>query len=330
MKNLITIILIFGALLLIIPAVALYKKPPTSNKDNSSTKAGETTFADPESYKMLDTATNDIVKISPRDYIIGAIFAEMPANFESESLKAQAVIAHTYILRQYIQEKDKPTENLKGADFSNDTSLYNAYFSKEQAKSLYGQNYEVNLVKISTAVDAVINKVISYNNELILPAFHSMSGGMTESAKVAWGTDFPYLQAVSSTGEQSAKGFSEEKKFTPDELSTKLTQGLKELKLEDSKADWIKVIDKSPSGTVLSVKVGNLTLKGNELRDILSLRSSYFDVAFESDSFKITTKGVGHGVGLSQYGANSMALNGDTFEKIISYYYNGVKIQENK
>ena len=330
MKNLISIVLIFGILLLAIPAIALYKSSPQQNENINKKVFQMSNISEPANYKMLDISSDSIIEITPREYIIGAVLAQMPASFESESLKTQAVISHTYILRQHILEVETPTENLNGADFSNDTNLYQAYFTTEQAKALYGKNYEVNLVKITTAVDSVLNEIITYNNEPILPAFHSMSGGMTESAKIAWGTDFEYLQAVSSTGEETAKGFIEEKEYTCDELSARLTQNITDLKLSEDKSEWIKITEKSPSGTVLTLQVGNLAVKGSEIKEIFSLRSCYYDISYNTNVFKITTRGVGHGVGLSQYGANDMAQKGDSYDKIISYYYTGIEIQSLK
>jgi len=327
MKNFISILLVFTAFLLIIPAIALFKQPPESS--TSDILPIETiNLSDADTYKMLNTSTQSIVEISPRDYIIGAVFAQMPASFEAESLKTQAVLAHTYIIRQHAKEQTNPTPNLSGADFSDDINLYQAYFSKEQAKKLYGSEYDMNYVKISKAVDLVLNEIVTYKDEPIMPAFHSMSSGMTESAKIAWGNEIPYLQAVSSIGETKEKSFLEEKTISPDEMSARLTQGFSGLTLGDDKSSWISILEKSPSGTVISVKIGDLTVKGSELENILSLRSCFFEITFDGTNFKVATKGVGHGVGLSQYGANIMALEGKNYKEIVNYYYKNVDIKK--
>lgn len=334
MKNLISIILVFGVMLLAIPAVALYKKP-AQTKDDSSSKIIKKdvkveSLKEPEVYKMLDTKTNTIFEIKPRDYVIGAVFAQMPANFEKEALKAQAIIAHTYILRQHETVIQNSLPDLMGADFSNNFNMYQAYFNAEQAKSLYGDEYNANLKKISEAVDEVMKKVVTYDGSLISPAFHSMSGGMTESAKNAWGTDLPYLQPVKSDGETKEKGFSESNTFSAEEISTRLKQDYKDIKLGEDKSQWLKVGDKSESGTVLTLTAGDKTIKGSDLKSILSLRSCNFEISFKDDTFTIVTKGVGHGVGFSQYGANAMAKSGSTYDKLLSYYYTGIKIEDLK
>jgi len=329
MKNLFSIVLVFSAFLLIVPAVALFKKPATTTTPISQ-NLETIDITEPTLYKYLDTTANTVKEITPRDYIIGAVFAQIPASFETETLKAQAVLAHTYIVRQHKKEQETPTENLLGSDFSTDTNVYQAFFTVEQAKALYSVDYDVNYAKISKAVDLVLSEIITFENQPILSTFHSMSSGMTESAKIAWGNEIPYLQSVSSTGEEKAKGFTDEKIFTADELSARLATSFSGIKLGEDKGIWISILDKSPSGTVTSVKVGDMTLKGSQLRDALMLRSSCFDVTFDGSSFKFSTKGVGHCVGLSQYGANSMALSGKNYQEIISYYFTGVSINKLK
>lgn len=328
MKNLISILLMFGAMLLAIPAIALFMKPSDSEKKPDSSQGGVQIFSESEYYKMLDTTTNTIIEITPRDYVIGAVFAQMPANFEKEALKAQAIIAHTYILKQHATAKNNPLPELLGADFSNNFNMYQACFTQEQVKALYGKDYDENLKKVAEAVDEVMGKVITYNGSLIMPVFHSMSGGMTESAQNAWGTDFPYLKSVKSDWETTEQGFTDKKEFTADELSSRLTVNYKDLKLGDNKSEWIKIIEQSEAGTVMSVQIGDKTIKGSDLKDILSLRSCYYDVSFKDDKFTFETKGVGHGVGFSQYGANAMARKGDTYDKLITYYYTGVQIED--
>ncbi len=323
MKNFLSIMLVFAVLLLLIPAIALFKKPPASSSNTSSQIQAEN---QPNSYKMYDTTTQTIIDIPLRDYLIGSVFAQMPASFEPEALKAQAVLSHTYIVRQHSKELKTPSPSLAGADFSNDANLYQEYFTIDQAKAFYKTDYDADLKKVSGAVDAVINEIVTYNNEPIISAFHSMSRGKTESALNAWGNDIPYLQAVDSTSDMSEKNFTDVKSFTPDEISARLKTYSKDLVLEDDKSKWFSITDISPSGTVLNVKVGNQTIKGSELKTLLSLRSGCYEIAFDGTDFKITTKGVGHCVGMSQYGANAMAKQGSNYKDLINHYFTGVSI----
>lgn len=330
MKNLVAILLIFSLFLLLIPSIALFGNDKPTDKNSSVSDDSVSLLSSlPDSYKILDITTGGISVVARRDYLIGAVFAQMPAGFEVESIKAQAIIANTYAYRQHTKEKNSPTQDLLGADFSNDTNVYQAYFSPEQAKNIYGEEYVVYNTKISLAVDEVIEKMLIYQNEPIIPAFHSMcGGGITESAEVAWGTKVPYLIPASSVEDALTAGFVEEKIFTTGEIETLLTQKFSDISLGEDKSAWFKIHENSPSGTVLSVQVGNTTLTGKQLKDALSLRSGVFEVSYADSLFTFTIRGYGHGVGLSQYGANAMALQGKSYKEILLHYFKGVDIKD--
>ena len=267
------------------------------------------------------------MKIPARDNVIGAVCAEMPASFHEEALKAQAVAAHTYAIRQRERELKTPTPELDGAYFSNDPAFYQAYFSKEEAKEFYGDKYEENYKKISDAVDCVMDKVLIYNDEPIVAAFHSMSGGKTEDASVIWGSEVDYLVPVDSESDKGLPNFEEEKTFTCDEISARISAEYPQAAFGKDKSKWLRVVDRSSSGTVTSLIAGDKILTGMEFRTIFSLRSPNFTVQYENESYKITTKGYGHGVGLSQYGANAMAQDGKKYDEILLHYYKGVELK---
>ena len=274
-----------------------------------------------EPYKVLDVASGKVLEVPVRDYVIGAVCAEMPANFGTEALKAQAVAAHTYAERRRLSARSSPDPELKGADFSNDTSKYQGYFTKERAKECFGERFEENYAKISAAADEVLPYIITYDNAPIIAAFHSMSGGFTESAENVWGAPVDYLVEVDSRSDMTAPHFREKVTFSREELKAALETAFPGIKLGEDMKEWLKVLTISDSGTVLTAAAGDMTVSGGEIRDALGLRSASFEVSVFGDEADITTKGFGHGVGMSQYGANAMAAEGKSWRDILSHYY---------
>ncbi|MBR4627426.1 MAG: stage II sporulation protein D [Ruminococcus sp.] len=280
----------------------------------------------PEPYKVLDIASGEVMEVPVRDYVIGAVCAEMPASFSPEALKAQAVAAHTYAERQRIRERSSPTQELCGADFSNDVSRYQGYYTREQAEKFFGDRFEGSYARISAAVDDVLPYIITYCDEPIIPAFHSMSSGRTESAENVWGTAVDYLVPVDSPDDTSAPKFIQQERMGSEALRYALESAFPGIVLGDDPSDWIEVKEVSDSGTVLTVRAGDRTISGGELRIALALRSACFDVRCENDETIFTTRGYGHGVGMSQYGAEAMAKDGSTWREILDRYYPGCTI----
>lgn len=279
-----------------------------------------------ESYQMLDITSGKTEEIPVREYLIGAVCAEMPATFEPEALKAQAVAAHTYAERQHLLEESKPTPELYGADFSNDSSQYQACFTENQARQYYGENFETSYAKITEAVDAVLPYILQYDGAPIIAAFCSMSAGTTESAEAVWGSPVDYLVPVESSADTTAPRYLDTASFTPDELKEAVTATHPHVTLGDDPATWIQVEKTSDAGTVLSVLVGGQDITGQQLRELLGLRSAAFTVSYENNAFTFTTRGYGHGVGMSQYGANAMAKEGSDWQEILTHYYPGTVV----
>ncbi len=282
-----------------------------------------------DSFSVLDVSTGEIISVSAQDYVIGAVCAEMPATFEEEALKAQAVSAYTYAVRQCLREEENPTAELCGADFSNDPSKYQGYYTRSQAEQFYGENFDEYYGKIESAVNEVFGYVITYDEEPIIPAFHSMSAGVTESAENAWGTAVEYLVPVESACDKEAPKYLEEVRLDKETLRGKLTDSLgADLVLPEDFTKWLAINEVSSSGTVLSLSVGETSVSGADIREALSLRSACFEVKFEGDEAVFTTKGYGHGVGMSQYGANFMAQSGKNWQEILEHYYPGCQVKK--
>lgn len=281
-----------------------------------------------EPYKVLDVSTGEVMEVDERTYVIGAVCAEMPATFAEDALKAQAVSAHTYAERQRLRERANPTPELCGADFSNDTNKYQGYFTESQALQYYGDNFKTYYEKISSAVDDVLPYVITYNDEPIISAFHSMSSGKTESAENAWGMPVDYLIPVDSSSDTSAPRYIDTVKYEKETLRQLLAEKFSGVILSDDFTSWIRINEVSESGTVLSAMVGDMKVSGNDIREALALRSACFEISFENETLTVTTRGFGHGVGMSQYGANAMANEGKTWREILLHYYPDCEIEK--
>lgn len=286
--------------------------------------------SDAENLKVLDFTSGQVTELSLREYVIGAVLAEMPASYHEEALKAQAVAARTYAVRQREKQRLSPDPELMGADISNDSAKYQAYFTPEQAKAFYGSGYEVYLEKASAAVDATGSDVLVYGGEPIVAAFHSTSGGKTESAEVVWGSPVEYLVPVDSSGDEKSPSYLEENTFTEAELKARLETNLEDTDFGGDPEGWLKIKERSASGTVVKMTAGGAELSGADFRRIFSLRSANFSVEYssKSGSFSVTTKGSGHGVGMSQYGANVMANSGSGYRDILLHYYDGAEITD--
>lgn len=281
-----------------------------------------------EPYRVLNTRTGKVEEVAVRDYVIGAVGAEMPATFEPEALKAQAVAAHTYAERQRNLERITPTKELCGADFSDDTAKYQGYITKSEMQEYYGDKYEEYYGKISSAADEVMDMILTYRGEPAIAAFHSMSPGRTESAENAWGAPVDYLIPVDSPADTSAPRYMDEVRYTEEMLRSKLESGFPGIELSGDRSEWIEIAEVSDSGTVLKVRAGDRTVSGNELRIALGLRSACFSIENTADETVVTTRGFGHGVGMSQYGANAMAADGSSWREILAHYYPGCDLKE--
>ncbi len=338
MKKIILSVAALSASVIVIPAIFVFFSGSTSG---NSFAAKETDVSDivleeyildetnaSETYKVLDITSGQVIEVPIRDYIIGAVCAEMPAAFEEEALKAQAVAAHTYAERQHILENDNPSPELLGADFSNDTSKYQGYFTESQIKHYFGENYEEYYSKISSAVDEVLPYIITSNEQPIIAAFHSMSSGMTESAENVWGAEVDYLVPVDSSYDKSAPRYTEEVSIDKAFLKNSLENYFGDINLGENISEWIIPAEISDSGTVLTALVGGKTVTGNDIRTALELRSADFEIKYADEKAIITTKGFGHGVGMSQYGANAMAEKGSSWQEIINHYYTGCEIKK--
>lgn len=326
MKQFFSFCLFAGLLILIIPALTFLgtsapKKEPDKTQPYNHEQLTKKEYKENNFYLVTNHITGEIMKISPLEYIKGVVASEMPALYEQEALKSQAVSAHTYAMVQL---------DTYNSVLSTDPAKCQGYLSPSERKAFWGEHYDEYEKKLTDAVTPVINKVITVDKKPILAAFHAISSGQTESAGTIWARDIPYLVPVQSIDDKSAPEYETTVTLAPTEIAKVLLGKYPEIKFNKDKSKWFSDIQKTSSGTVTKIKIGNIEATGNELREILSLRSAAFNVSYENEQFNFTVYGYGHGVGMSQFGANQMAKSGSSFEEILTHYYTGVEISDIK
>lgn len=251
-----------------------------------------------------------ITQMELESYLTGVVLAEMPASFETEALKAQAVVARTYTLRAY--EGKSKHDN---AAVCTESSCCQAYRSPEEY--LLDGGVAENLEKVKSAVEDTRGMVLTYEGELIEATYFSCSGGMTEDAVAVWGTEVPYLQSVSSPGEENSA-------YYTDSISFERAQLLEILELTSQEGTFrIDNISYTTGGGVDELSVCGTIFRGTELRRLLGLRSTAFTITIDEETVTFHTRGFGHRVGMSQYGADAMAVSGHNYREILQHYYPG-------
>ncbi len=279
-----------------------------------------------ESFRILNQSTGKVETVSLQDYVRGAVAAELPATFHEEAMKAQAVAAHTYALRQTLLQRENPDPQLKGADFAADPDNLKGYAREEDMRERFGDMADVYWNKITQAADSVLGYLLVYEGEPILAAYHSTCVGITEDASNVWSGSAPYLVPVESPGDLLSPSLESTATFTTGELRKILTDSFADLTLPEDPTQWFTILDRSSSGYVVLMEVGNLTLHGKDIRTALGLKSTNFKILSEGDTITFEVMGYGHGVGMSQYGADYMARQGSTFDEILTHYYTGAQL----
>jgi stage II sporulation protein D len=265
----------------------------------------------------------EIARVPLEKYIAGVVAAEMPVNFELEALKAQAMAARTYIMRRMVNQ-DRSGMPVKNA-WVTDTVAHQAYLTEQQLKKNWGKAYKTNMARINQAISETQGLIITYDNKPINATYFSTSNGYTENSEDYWGVYEPYLRSVSSPWDS---------KISPifnKTIQMPLKQFLSKLGLTQ---DAIPVSLSTAPKTQLSqgqrvskINIAGKLFTGKEIRERLALSSSAFTWERNGNTIEIKTLGSGHGVGMSQWGANGMAKEGKAAEEIIQYYYKGIEIQ---
>ena len=272
-------------------------------------------------FRVLNKSDNTVTEYAVSDYIFGVVAAEMPALYEKEALKAQAVAAYTYALNKLNQNKDL------NYDITNDFNVDQSFITVETAKERWGENADEYTEKIKTAINEVEGLAITYKSEPINAVYHAVSSGKTESCKDIWGKDLPYLQSVSSEDDKLAQNYISEAVFSSEEIKEKLGE---QVDFKGECENWFKESERTIAGSVKFITVCDEKISGSKIRSALNLRSSNFDVKYSDGNFTFLTYGYGHGVGMSQNGANCMAKQGSDYKEILLHYYTNCKIKRIK
>ena len=314
-----------------LPFLALYgggepvDKSEQGSEDDPPTPAEPSLSEEPKPgervFRIADRESGEVREVSASEFILGAIAAEMPPTFHLEALKAQGLAAYTYALKCQQQRGEGD-----GPDFVADPASALGYLTTEQMKERYGEQFEEYYAKLSEAARAVTGKVIVYEKEPIVAAWHAISSGRTEAAENVWSGGAAYLAPVDSSFDQNAPEFSTAVTFTAEEARERIARGYPAISLQEEESEWFSVVSRTESGNVQEILVGDHLLTGAQVRSLFGLRSANFGVLWEDGEFCFDVAGYGHDVGLSQYGADYLARQGMNCEEIIKYYYTGVEI----
>ncbi|MFP7298635.1 stage II sporulation protein D [Neobacillus niacini] len=286
------------------------KAPNSETADNSSKDAAV-------EVAVYRSSAGQIDNVPLEEYLVGVVAAEMPVEFKEEALKAQALTARTYIVKKMLSKDNLGVP--EGAQVT-DTQIHQVYLSKEQMRANWGMEFESNYSKILSAVRATSGQILTYEGQAIDASFFSTSNGYTENSEDYWSNEMPYLRSVSSPWDKNSPKFNSVKEVTLKQFESAL--GVK----VGSSGTIGKIVERTTGKRVAKVDFNGKVLTGKQIREKLDLRSSDFDWERKGNSIVITTRGFGHGVGMSQYGANGMAADGKDYQEIVKHYYQGVEV----
>ena len=324
MKKILCYILLFVLLCFAIPIAFTKKKEEVTVANVNEEVNSPYDYKQYNQVKLWHQKTSTVEEIDLDTYLYGVVSAEMPASFEEEALKAQAVVARTYTIYKIMHNANKH----EGADICDDSSCCQAWISKEDRLAKWKEEErQSNWEKIVKSVDSTKGKIITYEGNPINAFFHSNSGGQTETTINVWGgSDYPYLQSVATSGEEAYSQYQSEVTLSKQSFIDKIKEKHADFEIDFSKENAIEILEYTEAGRVKTIRIGNKEFSGVEVRSLLGLKSANFTVTIETENVKFSVIGYGHGVGMSQTGADSMAKQGSSYEEIIQHFYTGVEI----
>ena len=263
-------------------------------------------------------------KVPLEEYVLSVVSSEMPATFHEEALKAQSILARTFVINKLITG----CNNIKEGNIC-DTTHCQAYLNINEKKKAWGKDGDEYLKKLKKVVKETEGKVLSYNDQLVkYPQYFSTSSGNTEDAVAVFSEDVPYLKSVESPGEEISPKYESEISISISDFKSKIKKSIPNSDLGNNITEEVKILNRNTGGTVNDIKIGEATIKGKEFRKIFGLNSANFTLEVLDDNIKIKCLGYGHGVGMSQWGANVMAKEGSKYDEILEHYFKGSKIEE--
>ena len=266
---------------------------------------------------VYDIKSSKILSLTVDEYITGVVAAEMPAEFDIEALKAQSVAARTYLVKKEICDK------YAKCDICTDSSHCQAYKSTDEMKKQWGNKFKKYYSKISDAVRSTSGQIITYNNEPISAVFHSTSSGRTENSEDVWVSAMPYLRSTESIEDVNSPKYLSQKTIPRTEFVNTILSDNEYVNFDNG---IIGSDTRTKGGSVDTVTIGDKAFEGTKIRQLFGLNSANFDITEDGDNIIFTVYGYGHGVGMSQYGADFMAKNGYNYKDILHKYYSDVDI----
>lgn len=326
--------LLLTVVLFILPVLLVRGEPVYRRAEKDGPPAGEgappleglsaapTAARDKGRTVRLLTKEGGIVELTMAEYLWGVVAAEMPASFEEEALKAQACAARTYT----VARQDSGSQKHPGADICGDSTCCQAYIARSAAEARWGLNAGEYGDKIDRAVAQTDGLGILHAGQPIQALFFSSAAGKTVDAAEVWGNSVAYLKSVDSPEGDEVPNYRTQAVFSPEEVRTLTLEAYPGADLSGDPSGWFGEASRNPGGGVISISLGGVALTGKQVRTLFSLRSAAFTVAWDGAQFVFDVTGYGHGVGMSQYGANAMARDGSSFEDILTWYYTGAEV----
>ncbi|WP_207757924.1 stage II sporulation protein D [Pseudoflavonifractor phocaeensis] len=295
---------------------------PTGELPIDRTVVTPSPSADSQTQIRVALTDGSVLTLGLDQYLWRVVAAEMPASFELEALKAQAAAARTYTLSKLGRTVEKHPD----ADVCTDITCCQAYIDPDQAAANWGDNAAAYTAKITSAVSETDGMAVLYDGQPIQAVFFSSAAGRTVDAVEVWGNSVPYLTGVDSPEGDEVPNYHSTVTFTLEEFKSKLLAQYPDADLSGDPAGWFQNTVPNSAGGVEQVDVGGVTVSGGALRTLLGLRSTSFTVTADSQGVTFSVTGYGHGVGMSQYGANALAKQGKTYDEILKWYYTGVEV----
>lgn len=271
-----------------------------------------------ETVRVKLTETGEITTITLKDYLFGVVAAEMPALYEEEALKAQAVAAYTY----YTIKKEAADTN--DYDISDDFTTDQAFITVTAAREKWGDGADEFEGKIRRCINEVLGQRVLYEGQPAYTVYHAISFGVTENAAEVWGSEYPYLASVDSSFDKTEKNYLSSATFTAAEFKAAMSPYVEVTNTEENQ---ITDLIRTAAGGVKSASVAGVSVNGADIRTALGLRSANFEVSFADGVYTFNVKGYGHSVGMSQHGAHYLAMQGKTYKEILKHYYTGCEVE---
>ncbi|WP_139491108.1 stage II sporulation protein D [Brevibacillus dissolubilis] len=327
-RYVLSLLVILPILLVLIPAALVIYQSPVSPVAKPVVQMTNTPVPEPVGnqipVKVYRTSTKKVDTVPLETYIEGVVSAEMPAEFELEALKAQAMAARTYIVRRIQQGK---FDDVPAGAHVFDTVKHQAYLDEAERQKRWGSGFEWKQKRIQQAVRETAGMVLTYQGEPIDATFFSTSNGFTENSEEYWSKSIPYLKSVASPWDIQSPRYEEQVTLTLADLEQKLGVNVT---AATSGGAWYDVIERTTGNRIGKIRIGDKEFSGKQIREKLGLNSTSFTMRLNRGQVTITTQGYGHGVGMSQWGANGMAKAGKKAEQIVKYFYQGISLTDYK